>query len=231
MVIRIKPRAILKILVDSLMTLALLLLMGFQFWGDAAHEWIGMGMFILFFVHHILNWNWYKNLFRGRYSAVRICGAIIDVLLVMTMIALVYSSVVMSRYVFGFLEISGGMSLARRIHILASYWGFILMSIHLGLHWSMIIGIIRKCMKITKSSQVHSILLFIASLVPACYGVYVFIKRDFLTYMLLKSEFVFLDYNESKFLFYLDYLALMGLGIFVFHYLGAALRKRRNTKK
>lgn len=213
------------------MTLALLLLMGFQFWGDEAHEWIGIGMFVLFFVHHILNRHWYKNLFRGRYSVVRICGAFIDVLLVVIMIALIYSSVVMSRYAFAFFEISSGMSLARRIHILASYWGFILMSIHLGLHWSMIVGIIKKCMKTTKSSQVHSSLLFIGSLVAAGYGLYVFIKRNFLTYMFLKSEFVFLDYSESKILFYLDYLSLMSFCIFVFYYFSVALRKRKNTKK
>ena len=39
-----KPKAAIKIVVDVFMTLALLLLMGYQFWGDAAHEWIGGGM-------------------------------------------------------------------------------------------------------------------------------------------------------------------------------------------
>lgn len=50
-----KPKAVFKILVDVLMTLALLFLMGYQFWGDVAHEWVGAGMFLLFIVHHILN--------------------------------------------------------------------------------------------------------------------------------------------------------------------------------
>ncbi|MCI8333979.1 MAG: hypothetical protein HFH25_05305, partial [Lachnospiraceae bacterium] len=57
------------------------------------------------------------------------------------------------------------------------------------------------------------------------YGIAVFIRRDFLTYLLLKSEFVFLDYGESVFLFYIDYLALMGLCIFIAHYLAKLLRK------
>ena len=43
--------------------------------------------------------------------------------------------------------------------------------------------------------------------------------------MLLKSEFVFLDYGESIFLFYIDYFALMGLCIFIAHYLTKLLRK------
>lgn len=36
------------------------------------------------------------------------------------------------------------MSFARRLHILGAYWGFLLMSRHLGLHWNMIIGMLRK---------------------------------------------------------------------------------------
>ena len=39
--------------VDAAMTVALLFLMGYQFWGDAAHEWAGAGIFVLFAVHHI----------------------------------------------------------------------------------------------------------------------------------------------------------------------------------
>ncbi len=66
-----KPKAIFKIIVDAAMTLGLLFQMGYQFWGDAAHEWVGAGMFVLFLAHHILNWRWYKTLFHGRYTPVR----------------------------------------------------------------------------------------------------------------------------------------------------------------
>ncbi len=40
-----------KLIVDALMSLCLLLLMGYQLWGDFAHEWIGTGMFVLFITH------------------------------------------------------------------------------------------------------------------------------------------------------------------------------------
>ena len=50
-----KPKAVFKIVVDILMTLGLLFLMGYQFWGDVAHEWVGAGMFLVFILHHILN--------------------------------------------------------------------------------------------------------------------------------------------------------------------------------
>ena len=68
-------------------------------------------------------------------------------------------------------------------------------------------------------------MLFFIGTAISMYGITVFIRRDFLTYLLLKSEFVFLDYGESIVLFYIDYFALMGFCIFIAHYLAKLLRK------
>ena len=87
-----------------------------------------------------------------------------------------------------------------------------------------------KMARIKTSSKIRSISTFIAGLVIAGYGVWVFISRDFLTYLFLKSEFVFLDYSEPKILFYIDYLALMVLFIFVAHY-GSKLCRQIERKR
>ena len=55
-------KPIVKRVVDFLMTAALLLLMAYSLVGEAVHEWIGMGMFLLFLVHLVLNRKWVKNL-------------------------------------------------------------------------------------------------------------------------------------------------------------------------
>ena len=39
-----KPKAAVKMAVDIVMTGVLFFLMGYQFWGDVAHEWAGAGM-------------------------------------------------------------------------------------------------------------------------------------------------------------------------------------------
>lgn len=213
-----KSKAVLKLVVDVFMTVALLFLMGYQFWGEAPHEWVGLGMFILFILHHVLNASWHINLFKGKFSTLRILTLCTDFLVLISMLAQIYSGIVMSRYVFSFLPSGGGMALARRLHILGAYWGFLLMSLHLGLHWNMILGIARKAARMKKHSKVRSIISFVIALVIAGYGVRALIGRDFVTYLFLRSEFVFLDYSEPKILFYMDYLALMGLCIFVAHY-------------
>ena len=224
-----KPKIIVKLCVDVLMTLALLLLMGYQFWGEAAHEWIGAGMFLPFILHHILNLNWHKRIFKGKYPAMRTVTLCVDVLVFLAMLALMYSGIVMSRHVFAFLPIKNGMATARRLHILGSYWGFLLMSLHLGLHWNRILGIIKKQVK-RRPSNARSAVLFLASAVIAAYGVYVFIRRDFATYLFLQSEFAFFDYNEPRLLFYFEYLSLMGLCIFIAHYGGKLCRRKKEKK-
>lgn len=226
-----KPKAVIKLAVDVFMTLALLFLMGYQFWGEAPHEWVGAGMFLLFVAHHLLNGRWHKTLFKGKYSALRTVTLCVDLLLLLAMLAQMYSGIVMSRYVFAFLPGTGGMSLARRLHILGAYWGFLLMSVHLGLHWNMILGMLRKALKIKSKTKSPSMIAFAAGLTISGYGIWVFISRDFPTCLFLKSEFVFLDYSEPKIFFYIDYLALMGLCIFIAHYstkLMAQLQKRRS---
>ncbi len=222
-----KTKVVIKLAIDILMTLALLFVMGYQFWGEAPHEWVGAGMFFLFIAHHILNGNWHKSLFKGKYNTMRILTLGIDFFVLISMLVQMYSGIAMSRYVFDFLPWIGGMSLARRLHILGAYWGFLFMSLHLGLHWNMILGMSRKAIEIKNKSKIHSIITFIAGLMIAGYGVWAFISRDFPTYLLLKSQYVFLDYSEPKILFYIDYLALMGLCIFIAHYCTKIIRKVR----
>lgn len=218
-----------KILIDILMTFSLMFLMGYQFWGEAAHEWVGTAMFLLFIAHHVLNWNWHKTLFRGKYTPTRIFLTVIDVLTLLSMLVQMYSGIVMSRYVFEFLPIESGLSLARKLHILGAYWGFLLMSLHIGLHWNMVVGAVRK--KFPKLFKTLRYVCLGVGIAVALYGAWVFIKRDFPTYMFLKSQFVFLDYEEPIILFYLDYLALTATGIVISHYLGKLLRRLGKKEK
>ena len=88
-----KPKAIIKITIDILMTLALLFLMGYQFWSDVLHEWAGTAMFLLFLLHHMLNANWYKSLFKNKYTPMRIFQLIVDVSVFLTMLGLMVSGI------------------------------------------------------------------------------------------------------------------------------------------
>lgn len=89
----------------------------------------------------------------------------------------------------------------------------------------MILGMFHKEAGIKSNAKSRSMIAFVMRLIIAGYGVWIFISRDFLTYLFLKNEFFFLDYSEPKVLFYIDYLALMGLCIFIAHYSAKLIRK------
>lgn len=109
-----------KILTDLVMTILLLLLMARQITGDSAHEWLGAAMFVLWVLHHVFNFRWYTHLLPGKaeplkklYPPARIVRIIVNFLLLLSMLGTMISGVILSREVFAFLPISGGIALAR----------------------------------------------------------------------------------------------------------------------
>lgn len=133
----------LKVIIDFIMTIVLLLLMAYERIGQSTHEWLGIGLFLLFILHHYLNRNWHKNLFNGKYSLIRIFQTVLDIILLILMIGSIISGIILSRHVFSILPIHGGRSFARVLHMLCAYWGFVCMSVHIGLHWNMISQMIK----------------------------------------------------------------------------------------
>ena len=217
-----KPKMIGKILADIGMTVLLMLLMAFELIGRAAHEWIGIGMFALFILHHILNRNWSRSLFRGKYTPFRVFQTIFAVLSLAAMLGSFASAVLVSREVFAFLPIRGGLALGRSLHMLCAYWGFVLLSVHLGLNWSVILGVAGRLAG--KPSRPRALVLRILGGCIALYGVYAFFRRGIPDYLFLRTEFVFFDFEEPLAFFFLDYLAAMGLFVWIGHALAKGAR-------
>ena len=216
-----KPKMIGKITVDLGMTILLMLLMAFELIGRTAHEWIGAGMFVLFIVHHILNRKWSGNLFHGKYSSYRSLQTVSAVLVFFAMLGSMVSAVLISREVFAFLPISGGRSFGRTLHMLCAYWGFLFLSFHLGIHWNMILGMAGKLCG--KPSKLRARLIRTAGILIAIYGVYALIRRDILSYLFLQTQFVFFDFEEPIIFFFCDYIAIMGLMIWIEYYFSKLL--------
>ena len=216
-----RAKQIAKIITDILMTIILLLLMAYSMVGEAAHEWLGIGMFVLFILHHVLNSSWSRNLCKGRYTPFRILQTALVVLVLISMIGSMISGIVLSRHALAFLPITSGQSWARTLHMISAYWGFVLMSLHRGLHWNILLAMAGKIVK--KPSVPRTWVLRIAGCLIAAYGAYAFAQRGVGRYMTLQDQFVFFDFSELLILFLLDYVATMGLFVFIGYYLAKAL--------
>lgn len=204
-----------KLIVDAVMSALLLLLMGYELIGAAVHEWLGIAMFILVILHHVLNRRWSRNALKGKYGPMRILQTVLVVLLLFSMLGSMVSGIIISRHALSFLHLPGA-SWARTVQLLCGYWGFVLMGLHLGLHWNIMLAIAGNSLK---PSNVRAWVCRLAGLLVAVYGAYAFVKRGLPGYMCLQNQFVFFDFSEPVALFLLDYLAVMGLFVWIGHYL------------
>jgi hypothetical protein len=206
-----------KITVDIIMLVLLPILMAFQITGDVLHEWLGATMLVLFIAHNILNIKWYKSIFKGKYTPIRILHTIVNICLLAAMLCLMCSGIIMSSHVFPFLSAGHGMAAARPVHLSAAYWGFVFMSVHLGLHWS---GVTSK-MKSKKTIYIFRT----AAVIIAVFGVICFFKNNIASYMFLRNQFAFFDYGVNKILFFFQLLAMIELWAFIGYYLKKSIRK------
>ncbi len=219
-------RPALKMAVDGAMVILLPLLMAYSLLGEAAHEWLGIAMSALFILHHVLNRKWYGGLCKRRYSTVRTLRAATDLLLLADMIALPVSGVMMSRHVFTFLNAGSGMALARTIHLLASYWGLVLMSFHAGLHGGAVMATLRKRANGKSAARTMALRTFTALL--GLWGIFAFLRREIGSYLFLRNQFVFFDFSQPLLFFVTDYIAVMALFAMAGHY-SAKLLKRQHS--
>lgn len=203
-------KRILQSIVDMAMAILLPLLMARSLIGEAAHEWMGVAMLCLFLLHHALNHRWYGALFHGRYHAARVLNTAVNFLLLADMFLMGISGIMLSAHVFSFLHLSKGASVARLIHLPCAFWGFLLMSFHIGLHWqtvwSRMLGLLHR-----EAGKRFLLLMRVLVLLISAYGIYAFFKRHFPDYLFLKSQFLFVDNREPLAFYLLDMVAIMVL--------------------
>ena len=219
-----KPILKIKIAVDTAMSVSMLLLMAYGLVGEAAHEWLGMGMFALFLLHHLLNRRWIRAVPQGRYAPPRIVQTVLSLLLLLTMLGSMVSGVIVSRYVFPFQAGFGLTSWAEKLHMLCAYWGFVLMSLHLGLHLAPFANKLKKHRQFLWAGRIIAVLL-------AAYGVYVFVDRAFYEELFYLTEFKFFDTDKSAALYFFETIA-MSAAFATLSYYGKKLlqMKSRQTK-
>ena len=216
-----------KIILDILMIAALPMLMAYSLVGETLHEIVGTAMFVLFIAHHILNRKSTAAMFKGKQTPARAVNTALNIILFAVMILLPLSGIVMSKHLYTFLPTDGLSATARTVHLLLSYWGFALMSFHLGLHADMWLG------RLKKKKAAFISLTVILTLI-AGFGVYAFITNRLYEYMFLQTQFVFFDFSKSLVLVFGEYLSMIVLFAWIGYWLKELLKltqKNTATKK
>lgn len=219
--------SIIKLGIDLVMTALMIVAMAYYTTGNTVHELVGILLIGLFIVHNILNRKWYKTIFKGKYNVRRILNITVNVLFLISMIVVMISSVPISMDVFPFITASNGMAW-RQIHALTSYWGFILMAVHIGMSWGMIINSVRKMAGITHTSRVLTIVLRVLAVLIVVYGVQTSLERDIGYKLTIYNPFGS-GFDNSAIRFLIDYLSIMGIYISGTHYTLKFVNKQKKS--
>ena len=206
----------LRMTIDITMTILSIILMGgnYLFPADIVHEILGVGLFVLWALHIILNRRWYGAIFKGKYNPYRVMQTVINCCILICTIFLMISGIILSNHVFTFLNIQGGLGFARIAHLLASHWYYLFMSLHIGLH----VG------RLFQNITAKIIPRIILALVSA-YGIYAFIARGVWKYLILRQQFFFFDLERGYILFAIDYISIIILFATLSYLLAKSLKK------
>lgn len=156
------------------MTILFILLLDSTITGMQLHELIGIGIFVLFIIHKLLNYKWIvaitKNIFGKKTKLKTRIMYILDVLILIAVTLTALSGIFISKSLFTWITVSN-TAFWKTIHSPVAYLSFILISIHLGLHWQYIMAAFRKMFKVNKESVARKRILRIFALVLAIAGI------------------------------------------------------------
>lgn len=226
----VEKRLTLCHLADLGMTLLLLALMAYSVTGQEVHEWMGIGMLVLFLFHHGLNWRWFRSLGRLRYTPLRVLQTALVFLLLVSVAAQIVSGLAMARYALPFLNVPISTSTARLLHLSCGYWSFLLMGLHFGLHWSIFLGLGRKLRGGQPLPAWGRWGLRILAGAAAVWGAICFVQQNIADYLFLRTAFVFFDYEKLPLLALGELAAMLALWVLAGYFLRFLTIRFRHSK-
>ncbi|MGF9764881.1 DUF4405 domain-containing protein [Microvirga sp. 0TCS3.31] len=205
-----RPLFLFRLFLDSLAVGLLLAALAYDWLGNAAHEVIGTVLFLLLIAHGIFNRRWYGTIAKGWREPRKAVAKTITLSLLMTMLALVVTSVIISQAVLSFLPLTSTPT-SRQIHTSVAYLVLLAVGAHLGLHGPMIMGLVRRWSGISGNSKLRTFVLRAAATVIAAYGIHSLYVLNVGSKLFMRVTLEFWDFGASTPAFLLHHVAIVGL--------------------
>lgn len=187
-----------KLILDILMTIVFLTLLNINLTDVAIHEWLGLGILVLFILHKVLNIKWItsvtKNFFSSKTKAKTRVGYIVDLLLFFIVAFIVLSGIFISQTIL--MEITvDNIFLWSTLHHLSAYSALALIGVHIGLHWQSIMNAFKKMLKLQPVNTARTIATRVIAIAIAALGVYGLTRPN--VYTNFTAPFVAEDYLDN----------------------------------
>ena len=204
-----------------------LLLFAFAyFWqGNATHEWAGAAIFLLLVVHNLFHRRWFAGLAKGQGARRGPFNTALTMVLLVGMLALLASSLLISETLFTGLRLNDDF-IARQIHAGIAYWLLLIVAVHLGLRWPLLMGVARKLLGIARPNALRALVLRLLSLGIAVQGLFSAQVLDLRSRLLFQMSLDWWNFEASVAGFFGHCLAVAGLCICLSHYALLLLQRR-----
>jgi Domain of unknown function (DUF4405) len=212
--------------------MAILLLLALAYWWleNLPHEIFGTVLFVLLGWHLAVNRTWFRNLFRGRYDTRRTITLVLHLLLLANMLVLLITSVVISKSVFELLPIPDSIYL-RDVHWFAAYWVMIIVGLHLGLHWTRVMAMVRTNLRLSLRNSARTLVLRISAALLGGFGVWSFTVLGVWAKLTFTYSLDFWDFTAAVTPFFGHWAGVVSLPAIITHYGMMVLGSRRTGSK
>lgn len=209
-----------KYCLDIIMTICFICIMKIMITGMMLHERLGIIILGLVIMHIVLNYKWIKGvalkIFDKKFNTVTKFSVVLNIVLAVLTILAVVSGVFVSVTMLRGITV-GNRQLWAAIHKQSALLIFICISIHIGLHWKMIMFGFKNMFKLKNSSAIRGYLLRIVSIIIMLFGLLCLSNNSILQSMLrINSGSAHKEVTKVKVI--AEYVSIMGLFIGGTHY-------------
>lgn len=145
------------------------------------------------------------------------------------MVFMMVSGIAQSNYVFPSLYGFMSATFARKLHMSAGWWGFLFMSMHLGMHMRVMIGVIKSKKKPSKESTqlVKKICSCLVQLAVVAFGIIAFIRLNVSDYLLMKVMYAYYTDADHVLLYFTEMIMMIAACAVVGFFINKRLIFRR----
>lgn len=221
-----KLRVVRRLALPGAMAIALLLSLAYWWLENLAHELFGATFFALLAWHISVNRLWFRNLPRGRYDSQRVITVSLHLWLVVNMAILAITSIVISRSLLGALPIPDNVYL-RDVHWFAAYWVMIVVGMHLGLHWTRIMALVRVTLGLPVGGRSRTWTLRLLAFCLAAFGIWSWSVLGVGAKLTFTYSLEFWDFTASVTPFFGHWAGVVALPAIAVYYSMLLLRRYR----
>jgi hypothetical protein len=224
----LNPVFLLRLVLDCLAAGLLLFSFAYFWQGNVAHELAGMGIFFLAIVHNVFHRRWFAARSKGQREKRGKFNIAVTFVLLAGMLAMLITSLAISETLFTGLRLNDDFT-ARRIHAGLAYWLLIVVAVHLGLRWPLLMAVARKLLGIEGANAVRTTVLRSIAVCIALQGVRSALALNLHARLLFQMSLDWWNFEESVAGFFGHCMAVAGLCMFLAYYAMQWQHRRRRA--